>query len=390
MKDSSSASHRTTSQPQLVLAALRSAFFDIQPRDRNMMVQAVTSFFWNQAVSARYNAFGDAVLEGDVVGVYSGDELALGVVTAGNKHMFTIEDVMLPSFTFGHSKLPSNDTAFIYHTVLERYHITWSQKIGALEGSLSSPPRKMIVKPQNVSLAISDCPEGGENSSSRFHATVSFVLTKGSYASVVVADILSLQECAGMKDTIFRPRPFAEWNSGKPDKRFVRTMEELYAGKVTEQEVSDEVVEKEEGEEDKPFELPISAAQSSSEAYAHTETNPFDEVADWSAYHLVKNGVRKRQEQDERRAQLFEHSLGSSLQHGELNRYIGGHNIPIAPNASARIVAKAMKKRGKLRKAATISSGPHQGARVRRSAMKKSYLLRPSYSLLNADTWNFK
>lgn len=407
MKESSAASHRATSQPQLIYAALRSAFFDVQQRDRNMMVQAASSYFWNQVLGARYNALGDAVLEGDIVSV-QGTDGVLGIVTALNKHMFTIDDVVLPSFNLSDSGLPENETAAFYHAVCAKYHLSWDHKIPALKGSLQAPPRRMIVRPKDVSIEITEYPTNNDGATStsaadarpRYNATICFTLTKGSYASVVLSDILSLHECAGMRDTLLRPRPAAEWGVGKRDSKFVRTMEDLYGGHMSDkndlERLNDKNAHADKTDKDPHASLPISAAQEASALYSHSSDDAsFREIAGWSAYHLVRNGVRKRQEAEERRAQLFEHSLGNTLQQDELHRYVGGHSVPMAPNASPRQIMKVMKRRGLggrilNSQSSSAKKGSHQGARVRRSAMKKSYLLRPSFSLLNVDTWNFK
>lgn len=416
------------SKPRIAFAALKSAYFDVPETERSISTQMLMSYYWNMLVSARYNYCGTKVLVGDIVDMLrvrsdaaakalpntvdaegSASAERYGMVTKENAHLFTIEDVVLPTFSLHNAMLPKNRTSDIYHDICSHHGLSWEQRVPALQSQMRSTQRPMLVKPRNVSLRLEKASEKtiasrsptDECDGDRYDAVLSFDLPKGSYASVVLSDILSLPHCTGMDKTRLRPRPYAtEWNMGRKDKRHVRTMESLYSDAqgsglsvdVESSSASDAPANSEAAR----FELPLSAAQDSADAYRHATRDVSEDIAEWSSYHLVRNGVRNVQVDEERRSLLFEKAIASTMNVGDVDRYIRGHHIPTSPGANDSAIRRAVAKRNRRYKHMSLNStrsgarGQYAGPRVARRAQKKSFIQRPTFGLQNVGTWNWK
>ncbi len=142
---------------QLVLGAIEEAFFDLDGDGRRMIAQRLGSYLWNQVFSLRLHHFGGTeVLPGDLVIPKEFHRLSrqvaeeerqqrtvgglaptasaspfssLTTVTAENMHLYSIEDVVHPGFSFDGRLLPNNHVANFYHDVCGKHHLNWGSHL---------------------------------------------------------------------------------------------------------------------------------------------------------------------------------------------------------------------------------------------------------------------
>eukprot|EP00758_Cryptobia_borreli_P000658 Tbor_TRINITY_DN1390_c0_g1::TRINITY_DN1390_c0_g1_i1::g.12472::m.12472 len=340
-----------------------------------------------------------------------------GIVDEKNKSFFEVDDVLLPFFTFEDQKLPENVTSDIYHSICDKYYIRWE---GKYRKEFSGGKRNMVVRPTNLSIRyyesgihfrdevrkslalerddkttplkdahhhnpdINDTSDEAADTSTNMDneeplqkgpvAVISFDLPKGSYANVVLTEILRHSRCLGSEQVKTLPRPEAEWDFGKKDPHCIETMEGVYEEL---QKIEDDAMRLEDETPDMSYD----------EVYKYKgnflKEDIHKSIKKWSERSLIGN-LRKRLEmEDITRKQLFEEPLRRMIQDGEINNYAAGHGIPLAPNSTKRVQDK-INRRNKRKM--PLVSHVKRGAQVQRPWSKR----RPETFELSHDAWNIR
>ncbi|CUG94346.1 tRNA pseudouridine synthase D, putative [Bodo saltans] len=440
----SSKSNDLNPKQRLVISILRDAFFDLTPSSRRMTAQRLASFFWNQALSLRLHYFGpEEVLVGDRVfpkkfrnalkkegressasPPSSNDRNSVGefltTVTAENKHMFTIEDVVHPAFTFEGSPLPRNDVAIFYQQICEKYHLDWNfrhAKSGRMTDFLE-PPRPIIRKPLNVEYEFDPLAKT---------LVIQFSLERGCYANVAVTELLKATQCVGSEKILRLPAPQHLWHQlGARDPGFVETTQDVYVPTNVHTDDAEQAVGNTPMDDDHEPSYSCSsdnhnlaqgvgdqrdAAVNSDITGDHEENSslfewfesskernngvepalfldasfdPALKAMRWSERNLLRNSERRIEDAKQLRRTLFEKPLADTISDEELTQY-AGHHIPLPPNTlgKKRLFFKVKKR------AARFSGAPKFTPRVRRGAqVQNASHRRASFSTVSKDAWN--
>lgn len=358
------------------IRAIQHAFAELDPAISHLTVVKFSCYLWNTAVSARFDLFGDAVLDGDwVLPPERRDELLnvapsvqnklLEVVTPANRHRFTIFDVVHPSFGFNETPLPDNAVADIYAALCDEYGLSWSTpypKFG-IRG-LEEGPRRIAIRPGGVTGTVDTVART---------VTLEFMLPRGCYATVALREFMSTSLCANAPAHRWGTRPDMESELLGRDPAALDTFDDFY------HRISDEyrTEDRETPEVDTPlWEMPEEQLN---------RRNP-DLAAGVERYveeSLYRGRVEQRELQQEQMLKyLFEEDLFLEMPAHERAKY-QEHFVPMKKNASAGDTRSKARKR-----LARIRGVPSRMPRPVRGALTREGKSRASSAPFLDDAWN--
>lgn len=377
------------SKTQRIIDILREAYLDIGLSQRRLNGQRLASFFWNQALSLRLHHFGsNEVLEGDLVIEKEYRSLTddrgslrdmVTIVTAENKHLFSIEDVLHPAFCFEGAKLPKNAIGGFYRQICEKHLLDWNKKhassglIDFVEG-----PRPIIRRPHDVQYTYD---------SEKSVLSIEFSLERGCYANVAITELLKLQQCAG-SDRIMRvPLPPHFWDAlGQKDHGYVTSFQDIYKGFEDGVGFVDDEHEILHRDDTSVFEIAKEIEenpQSGKRLFLAPYEDPHKIAVKWGRHNLVRNMRRRLQDTEKKKLELFEKPLAKDIGDGEVDKYVGNHFVPLAHGFNAKKIFFKVRQR-QLR----FPGAPRSRPRVKLGAQVANNDKRATFGSLSKKTWN--
>lgn len=373
---------------ELILLQLREAFFDLEPQSRRLTAQKLSSYCWNQALSLRLHHFGGSeVLLGDFAAPSLMRQLVsdregrqdyyhhTAVVTEGNRTQYTIADVLHPGFSFDGIALPDNAVGDYYKQVCGKYQLDWNfphSRHGLRD--FREPLRPIVRFPINLTYDYRR--DSGV-------LVVEFSLERGCYANVALTELLGHDRCLGSDKVLLLPLPGALWEGlGERDRGYVTSLQDVYDGfedglgftgdvYTTPHSSADEGAAARVWDHEGPLFLPESK-------------DPKVRAFKWGSTHLLRNMTRRIQDLERQKRVLFECPLANTLTEEEAAQYVGGHTVPLLPNAKKKkIFFKVTRRRNRYAGAPrpqTRFSRKHYNSSSRRQL--------PSFQSLNKNSWN--
>ncbi|KPI89449.1 hypothetical protein ABL78_1413 [Leptomonas seymouri] len=377
---------------ELICAQLREAYFDLNVQSRRLTAQRLSSYLWNQVLTLRlHHIGGKKVLDGDLVAPASIRQLSTDAddrkdwyhtfgerVCSENRHLYTIEDVVHPGFSFDAITLPANVVGAYYEQICGKYALDWmAQHSRSGLRDFREPPRPIIRKPLNLSYEY--------NVGARV-LTLKFALERGCYANVALSEVMKSVRCIGSEEVTVLPLPDPLWDAlGEEDPGYVTTLQDIYEG------YEDGVgFTNDEAPVQRAKEAEVNVWDHKGPFFRPASEDPFKKAHRWGSQHLLRNSERREKEADDMKRMLFDRPLAKQLKEGEVDTY-AGHIVPLPPNASARqVYAKVMKRKRRY------AGAPRMVTRMKRST---SHIHRhdggggakqlPSFQSLNKNSWNF-
>ncbi|CCW68663.1 unnamed protein product [Phytomonas sp. Hart1] len=380
-----SAGESLNQKQQLIIFQLREAYFDLHLQSRRLTAQRLSSYLWNQVLTLRLQHFpADEVLDGDFVmpALYRNassntwDRVECvqkhsDVVDAMNHHLYSINDVVHPGFSFEGISLPENAIGLYYAHICDRYHLDWNAKHSksGLQ-DFREPPRPIIRHP--IELSFTHDIEART-------LRLEFALERGCYANVAITELMKQARCVGAENLTLLPAPEDLWDRlGERDPGYVTSLQDIYPdfddGLGT---VHDTVtIPFEAGTETKVWDLP-------GPLFLPSNQDPYRKAHQWGSQHLLRNMQRRVVEAENMKRRLFEKSLARKLAEGEIAQY-AGHTVPMLPNApSKRLFFKILRRNQRYAGAPKMTS---RFARMTQPQNRRKAL--PAFKTLNRDSWN--
>nr|CCC95506.1 unnamed protein product [Trypanosoma congolense IL3000] len=369
---------------EMIIQQLKGAYFDLNVMSRRMTAQRLCSYLWNQVLTLRLHHFGGKeALEGDMVlpeALRNMDASAEArkalyqegirfIVGEEEKRRTPVTDVVHPGFSFNAVQLPRNVVGDYFLQVCDKYHLDWfgrHSKSGIHD--FLEPPRPIVRKPMNLSY---------EYDVGASKLTLEFSLERGSYANVLLTELMKQVRCVGSDDVLTLPLPEAMWELGGRDPGYVTSMQDIYKGFQDGLGfVSDEHVLPL-AEDVKPWDY------TTGPLFLPEYADPVRKAYRWGSRHLLRNTARRERDEEMMKLRLFEKPLAKTLSDGEVSQY-AGHTVPMAPNSKGKkIFFKVLRRQRRYPGAPKSSPRVARGAHVPRKAAAQV-----PFKTINKNTWN--
>ncbi|SCU68137.1 tRNA pseudouridine synthase, putative [Trypanosoma equiperdum] len=369
---------------ELILLQLQGAYLDLSVMSRRLTAQRLCSYLWNQVLTLRLHHFGGKeVLEGDMVlpevlrRVQTSPEERTDwyrqgihlVETEEERERTSIMNVIHPGFSFNSMRLPQNAVGEYFLQVCQKYHLEWHSRHSRLGiHDFFEPPRPIIRKPMNLRY---------DYDTESCKLTLEFSLERGSYANVVLTELMKQARCVGSSDILTLPAPDAMWEFGNRDPGYVTSLQDIYegfqdgVGFVNEEHVLPFVGDV------KPWDY------NTGPLFLPESADPVRKAHRWGSRHLIRNMARREQDEEEMRLRLFEKPLAKTLKDGEVSCY-AGHTVPLPPNAKAKKIFFKV-----LRRQRRYPGAPKTTPRIKRGAeVQRRETARVPFKTINKNTWN--
>ncbi|CAD2218847.1 tRNA pseudouridine synthase [Angomonas deanei] len=277
----------------------------------------------------------------------------ISIIHKNNAHLFSIKDVLHPSFSFQRQPLPQNLIGDYYHQICEKYFLSWSTNFkNEMKKDFRDPPRPIIVFPHDVKYEFNE-----KNNT----LCLEFSLEKGSYATVALSELLKTNFCIGIEKTIRYPlkneKSFSELGE-KNEHYYIETFQDVYEGY---EDGSGFVRDVHEIEYETPLSILPKNNENNNEKNYHNEEevklfypltkDPVRRAHAWGQRNLIRNYRRREIEHENQLKNLFEKPIREEIltfqDKNKNNNYVSDHVVPIPPNVKKKRVFFQLLKRKK-------------------------------------------